>query len=38
MQAIKAGNNILWPRLTPEMARKHFPESAEVQKGHMKQQ
>jgi hypothetical protein len=38
MQAIKAGNNVTWPRLTPKTILKHFPESDEVQKGHMKQQ
>jgi hypothetical protein len=38
MQAIKAGNYVTWPRLTPKTVRKHFPESDGVQKGHMKQQ
>ncbi len=38
MQAIKAGNYVTWPKLTPEIVRKHFPESDKVQKGHMKQQ
>jgi hypothetical protein len=38
MQAIKARNYVTWPTLTPKTVRKHFTESVEVQKGHMKQQ
>jgi hypothetical protein len=35
---VKAGNFITWPGLTPESVRKHFPESNEMQQGHMKKQ
>ena len=38
IRAIKAGNYISWPGLTATAARKHFPESDETQKGHMKRQ
>jgi hypothetical protein len=38
MQAIKAGNYVTWPLLTPKTVRKHFPESDKLQKGYMKQQ
>jgi hypothetical protein len=38
MEAIKAENYVTLLRLTPEIARKHFPESDKVQKEHMKQQ
>ena len=38
IKAIKAGNYISWPGLTATAARKHFPESDETQKGHMKRQ
>ena len=38
IKAIKAGNYITWPELTAEAVHKHFPESDETQKGHMKQQ
>jgi len=38
IKAIKAGNYITWPELTAEAVHKHFPESDEMQKGHMKQQ
>jgi hypothetical protein len=38
MQAIKAGNYVTWPGLTPKIVQKHFPESDKVQKGPMKQQ
>jgi len=38
IKAIKAGNYITWPELTAEAEHKHFPESYETQKGHMKQQ
>ncbi len=37
-KAVKAGNFITWPGLTPEAVRKHFPESDETQQGHMKKQ
>jgi hypothetical protein len=35
-KAIKAGNYVTWPELTAEAVHKHFPESDETQKGHMK--
>jgi hypothetical protein len=38
IKAIKAGNYVTWPELTAEAVHKHFPESDETQKGHMKQQ
>jgi TfoX/Sxy family transcriptional regulator of competence genes len=38
IKAIKAGNYISWPGLTATAARKHFPESDETHKGHMKRQ
>ncbi len=38
IKAIKAGKYITWPELTAEAVHKHFPESDETQKGHMKQQ
>jgi len=38
IKAIKAGNYVIWPELTAEAVHKHFPESDETQKGHMKQQ
>ena len=36
--AIKAGNFVTWPGLTAEAVNKHFPESDETLKGHMKMQ
>jgi hypothetical protein len=38
VKAINAGNYITWPGLTATAVRKHFPESDETQKGHMKRQ
>jgi hypothetical protein len=38
MDAIKAENFISWPSLTPLAVQKHFPDSNETQKGHMKKQ
>ncbi len=38
VKAINAGNYTTWPRLKATAARKHFPESDETQKGHMKRQ
>jgi hypothetical protein len=38
VKAINAGNYTTWPGLTATAARKHFPESNETQKGHMKHQ
>ena len=38
IKAINAGNYTTWPGLTAEAVRKHFPESDETQKGHMKRQ
>ena len=38
LTAIKAGNYVTWPGLTPAAVRKHFPDSDETQKGHMKKQ
>jgi hypothetical protein len=37
LQAIKAGFYATWPMLTTKKVTKHFPESEETQKGHMKQ-
>jgi hypothetical protein len=36
MKAIKAGNYNTWPTNTPLIVQRHFPESDETQKGHMK--
>ena len=36
--AIQAGNYVTWPGLTAATIRKHFPNSDETQKGHMKKQ
>ncbi len=36
--AINAGNYSTWPGLTAKAIRRHFPESNETQKGHMKKQ
>ena len=38
IKAIKAGNYNTWPTITPEIVCRHFPESDETQKGHMKNQ
>ena len=38
IKAIKSGNYTTWPGLTATAACKHFPESDETQKGHMKHQ
>jgi hypothetical protein len=38
MDAIKAGNFIMWPSLTTSAVQKHFPDSNLTQKGHMKKQ
>ncbi len=38
MDAINAGNLITWPILTILVFWKHFPDSNETQKGHMKKQ
>ena len=38
LDAIDAGNYVTWPGLTTAAARKHFPDSDETQKGHMKKQ
>ncbi len=38
VKAINAGNCTTWPGLTATAARKHFPESNEAEKGHMKHQ
>ena len=38
IKAINAGNYTTWPGLTSVAVRKHFPESDEMQKGHMKWQ
>ena len=38
IDAIQAGNYITWPGLTPAAVWKHFPDSDETQKGHMKKQ
>ena len=36
IKAIKAGNYNTWLTLTPSTVQRHFPESDETQKGHMK--
>jgi len=38
IKAIKKGNYNTWPTITPTVVRRHFPESDETQKGHMKRQ
>ncbi len=38
IKAIKVENYVTWPELTAEVVHKHFPESDEIQKGHMTQQ
>ena len=38
LTAIEAGNYVTWPGLTTAAVRKHFPDSDETQKGHMKKQ
>ena len=34
--AVRAGNYATWPGLTTTLISKHFPDSDETQKGHMK--
>jgi hypothetical protein len=36
--AVRAGNYTTWPGLTTQLVTKHFPDSNETQKGHMKGQ
>jgi hypothetical protein len=36
IKAIKAGNYNTWPTITPSTVQRHFLESNETQKGHMK--
>ena len=36
MDAVRAGNYATWPGLTTTLISKHFPDSDETQKGHMK--
>ena len=38
IKAIKKGNYSTWPTITPAVVRRHFLESDETQKGHMKHQ
>jgi hypothetical protein len=38
MDAVRAGNYATWPGLTTTLISKHFPDSDETQKGHMKGQ
>ena len=38
IKAIKKGNYSTWPTITTTIVRRHFPESDETQKGHMKRQ
>jgi len=38
LKAINAGNFATWPTITPNNVRRHFPESDETAKGHMKKQ
>ena len=36
LKAIRAGNFVTWPGVSVSAVNKHFPESEETQKGHMK--
>ena len=38
LEAVRAGNYATWPGLTTTLIAKHFPDSDETQKGHMKGQ
>ena len=38
IKAIKKGNYNTWPTITTTIVRRHFPESDETQKGHLKRQ
>ncbi len=38
IKAIKHGNYMTFPGITTKTVNKHFPESVETQKGHMKKQ
>ncbi len=38
LAAVRAGNYATWPGLTTTRIAKHFPDSEEMQKGHMKRQ
>jgi hypothetical protein len=38
IKAIKNRNYAMWPGITVEAVNKHFPESVDTQKGHMKKQ
>ena len=38
IKAIKNGNYATWPGITAKAVNRHFPESIETQKGHMKKQ
>ncbi len=38
LDAVRAGNYATWPGLTTALLKKHFPNSDEMQKGHMKGQ
>jgi hypothetical protein len=38
IKAIKTGNYNTWPTITLTIVQRHFPESDEMQKGHMKKQ
>jgi hypothetical protein len=38
LEAVRAGNFATWPGLTTTLIAKHFPDSDETQKGHMKGQ
>jgi hypothetical protein len=38
MDAVQAGNYATWQGLTTTLISKHFPDSDETQKGHMKGQ
>jgi hypothetical protein len=37
INAIKAGNYNTWPTITPSTVQRHFPESDETQKGHVRE-
>ena len=38
LKSIRKGNYILWPLINVKNVNKHFPESEETQKGHMRNQ
>jgi hypothetical protein len=38
VKAITNGNYVTWPGLTVDIIKRHYPESVETQKGHLKKQ